>query len=340
MRTPHLSSSAGPLFASSPAMREVASRIRDLGTRRTPTLIVGEPGSGRRFVAGLIHAQQANGAASPYLALDCAGRGARELEEELFGTVSSGQWLVDDCRLEPVTAGGLLRRSCGGSLVILNVTEGAERTQARLARVLRDGEVADGENRSALHVDIRTITCVDPTFDAAVEEGRVRADLHRSLSRARIDVPPLRHRREDIPALVEHLVSTICPGANGPAKTVAAPALTLLAALPYRENAHELSQLLETLVRRVRGSVVHLDDVLAVVRLDGPTARTPVDGTLRAARARFEREYILAVLRQQRGRVTDAARVLGLQRTNLYRKMRNLRVTLDGNSTCKADCDA
>ena len=112
-----------------------------------------------------------------------------------------------------------------------------------------------------------------------------------------------------------------------PPKTMSRSALSLIAALPWRGNASELRTLLEAVVNSLHGGRgIGLDDVLAHVRLDGGSVVFPSGGTLKQARARFEREYIATLLEQQRGRISEAAKVLGIQRTNLYRKMRSLRV--------------
>jgi two-component system nitrogen regulation response regulator NtrX len=111
-----------------------------------------------------------------------------------------------------------------------------------------------------------------------------------------------------------------------PPTTISRPALSLLSALPWRGNADELRSLLERAVPAATGRSVGLDDILAHVRLDGGAAVFSHGGTLRQARARFERDYVAAVLEQHRGRISEAAKVLGIQRTNLYRKMRALHV--------------
>ena len=107
-------------------------------------------------------------------------------------------------------------------------------------------------------------------------------------------------------------------------KTLTRAALTLLSALPWRGNAPELRALLERLVLLVPHGLIRLEDVLAHIQLDGSVGPTGYGATLRQARARFERDYIGAVLQHHHGRIADAAKVLGIQRTNLYRKMRRL----------------
>jgi two-component system nitrogen regulation response regulator NtrX len=140
-------------------------------------------------------------------------------------------------------------------------------------------------------------------------------------------MPPLRNRREDIPALANCFLREICRARRVPPKTLSRPALSLIAALPWRGNAVELRTMLDAIVSGLAGGKgIGLDDVLAHVRLDGGSVTFAERGTLRQARARFEREYIGHVLEQHHGRISEAAKVLGIQRTNLYRKLRSLRV--------------
>jgi DNA-binding NtrC family response regulator len=171
---------------------------------------------------------------------------------------------------------------------------------------------------------------VEPDVETAVADGRVRADLFKRLSVLRIDMPPLRQRRDDIPALANYLLREICGTRGIPPKTLSRPALSLITALPWRGNAVELRLMLESTVAGLAGGKgIGLEDVLAHVRLDGGAAVFPSAGTLRQARARFESEYIAGVLAQHHNRISDAAKALGIQRTNLYRKMRSLRVKID-----------
>jgi two-component system nitrogen regulation response regulator NtrX len=215
----------------------------------------------------------------------------------------------------------------GGTIYLQNVTEAATKVQARLAHVLRDREALLTETGEPMAIDVRPMAGVDSGFDRAVREGRVRDDLFRRLSVIRINMPPLRSRREDIPAITNYFLREICAGLRVPPKTVSRAALSLIAALPWLGNGVELRALLEVVVNgRQDGCGIGLEDLLAHVRLDGRTVGVAAGGTLKQARAHFEREYIANTLEQHHGRITDAAKALGIQRTNLYRKMRSLRV--------------
>jgi two-component system nitrogen regulation response regulator NtrX len=324
---------ADDLYGHSPAMRDVLALIAGAATMRAGVMIRGEEGTGRQAAARAIHAAQ-NGSAGAFVPVDCGAHDSDQLDTLLFGPTAGNGHPVG---LERVAKNSLLHDARNGTLYLQNVAEASTRVQTRLARVLRDREAiicddADpagqvGPVGRTVSFDVRPMAGVDTGFDIAVQEGRVRDDLFRRLSVIRIEMPPLRNRREDIPALANCFLRAICAASGVPPKTLSRSALALIAALPWRGNALELRTLLEGVVSGLQGGKnIGLEDVLSNVRLDGGSAVFANGGTLRQARARFEREYIAAVLEQHRGRISEAARALGLQRTNLYRKMRALRV--------------
>jgi DNA-binding NtrC family response regulator len=154
----------------------------------------------------------------------------------------------------------------------------------------------------------------------------MRADLYERLAHVRIDVPPLRRRREDIPVLAVLFLKRSCDAQSAALKGISRSALKLLAALPWSGNATELRTLVDTLVRSVDEPVIQLDDLLEHASFEAAAVRMDAGVSLRDAKARFERECISAVLARHHGRVGDAAKALGIQRTNLYRKVRQLQV--------------
>ena len=313
------------LYTHSPAMLEVMTVVTRASAMRAGVLIRGEEGTGRQIAARAVHAQ--NGAAGAFVAIDCAAHDGDDLDDALFGRAARSRH-GEEPDLERVGERGALYRARGGTIYFQNVAEAPARVQARVARVLRDREAVFAETGQPIDFDVRPMAGVDPEFDVAVSEGRVRDDLLRRLAVIRIDMPPLRRRREDIPALANYFLRDICASRRLPPKVVSRPALLLISALPWRGNAAEMRTLLETVVGAVPDSRgIGLEDVLAHVRLDGGSTSFPDGGTLKQARSRFEREYIGSVLEQHKGRISEAAVALGIQRTNLYRKMRALRVT-------------
>jgi DNA-binding NtrC family response regulator len=312
------------VVGTSPAMRVVMDLVQRAAPGRCGMLLCGERGTGREMIARAIHSYNANSYA-PFIKVDCSAP-PEDLELQLFGLLNKRQTAGAPERrsLERIGRHSRLIDAVGGILFLENIAALPARVQARLVRVLRDREVFLEEGREAIPLDVRPIGSADPSIDAAVEEGRLREDLHERLSLIRIDVPALRQRREDIPLLATHFLKELCRENGKPMKTFTRPALTLLSALPWRGNAPELRGLLERLILLVPGGLIRLEDVLAHTHFEGTLSPTGLDATLRQARAKFERDYIGAVLQHHHGRIADAAKVLGIQRTNLYRKMRRL----------------
>lgn len=318
---------AGPSYGvvgTSPAMRPVMDLVQRAAAGQCGIMICGERGTGREVIARAIHAHSAQRDA-PFVTVDCSAPDPEDVELQLFGMlVKRGGNAPERRSLERLRRHSRLRDAAGGILFLENVAEMPARAQARLVRALRDREVFCEEARERIALAVRVIASADGSINTALEEGRLRPDLYERLSLIRIDVPALRQRREDIPALATHFLKELCQANGMPLKTLTRPALTLLSALPWRGNIPELKSLLERLILLVPQGLIRLEDVLAHTPLEGSPSPIRLDATLRQARARFESEYIAAVLQHHRGRIADAARVLGVQRTNLYRKMRRL----------------
>jgi DNA-binding NtrC family response regulator len=214
----------------------------------------------------------------------------------------------------------------GGTLILSSLAELPDRVQARLARLLRDGEAVVGGGRRPQVIALRTVAIMEPTLDGAVAEGRLRQDLFARISEVRVDVPPLRRRREDLPQLAAHLLHVACEAQGTAPKVFSRSALRLLMALPWPGNVAELAAMVHGVVSFASGPVVQIEHLLDRANLEGMGTRFEAGTTLREAKARFERECIAAVILRHRGRMGEAARALGIQRTNLYRKVRQLKV--------------
>jgi DNA-binding NtrC family response regulator len=192
----------------------------------------------------------------------------------------------------------------------------------RLARLARDGEaLLDGE---PVPVDVRIVASAPPTIDEDVHEHRFRADLYRRIANSRIDLPALRERPDDVPALAERVLLEVCAALVVPPRTFTQAALALLSALNWPGNLAELRTVIERVVAESSGPVVQIEQVVPALQLKRASGPFLPAGKLRDARLRFERDYIAAVLQQHGWRVAEAAETLGIQRPNLYRKARQL----------------
>jgi DNA-binding NtrC family response regulator len=172
-------------------------------------------------------------------------------------------------------------------------------------------------------LDVRVIGAAFPGLEIEVADQRFRPELFDRLQRSRVDLPSLRDRPGDMPAIIAAVLDEVC-GARRTPRTLAPAALTPLAA----GNIDELRLVLDRLVTKVASGAIRQEDVLADLRPGAPaTRRYGALGSLREARLSFEREYIAAVLREHGWRMSEAARTLGIQRANLYRKTRQLGIS-------------
>lgn len=276
------------VFGSSPPMRDVLGIVRRVASSRCGVLIVGEQGTGRGMIARAIHAQGAR-SQQPFVRIACGEATPAALDAVLGDTSAEGGtlYLEDLCDLSPDL-------------------------QVRV-------EAAQGG-------PLRLVASAAPRVEEMVERGTLRRGLLETLGVVRIDLPSLRQRAQDVPLLALHFLKEACERNDTPPKTFSRSALTLLASLPWRGNAGELRSLTERLAVLVPRGVVQLEDVLASVRFDGAEAVGRERGTLKEARERFERDYVTAVLEHHKGRMGAAAKELGIERTNLYRKIKQLNI--------------
>lgn len=302
-----------------------AARLRELVRRAAGAsggvLIVAEPGSEPESVARDLHARSARAGGS-YVVVDCGGADGDSLDRELFGLTPP--FAATD--LEPASPTSVLAAARGGTLFLRDVTELPAAVQGRLARVARDGEVRiDGE---PVATAIRLVASAPPTIDGDVREHRFRGDLYRRLSAIRIDLPPLADRSQDLPELAAQILADICAARGVAPRAFTDAALALVAAFRWPGNVGELRSAIDRVVALSDHPAIHIEHLLPALQLERAAPRFVPAGTLREARVRFEREYISAVLHHHEWRMGEAARTLGIQRPNLYRKARQLGIPL------------
>jgi DNA-binding NtrC family response regulator len=290
--------------------------VRRAAGLQTAVLLVAERGIAVDSVARELHVRSRH-AGAPYVALSCASAEPAQLERSLFG--STGAAASDR---ERILRDSAIAAARGGTLFLAEVTELPASAQVRLARLLRDGEVqVEGDVAS---LDIRVVASAQPTIDLDVREHRFRVDLYRRLSISRIDLPSLRDRPDDVPALARRLLADACAEAGRPQRTFTQAALGLLAALTWPGNVAELQAVIAAVAPASTEPTVPVEQLLPALRLDRAVPAFVPAGTLRDARQRFERDYIASVLQHHNWRVAEAAQTLGIQRPNLYRKARQL----------------
>jgi DNA-binding NtrC family response regulator len=320
-RAPRVGSGAVELIGRSAAITRVQELIRRGAPLDGGALITAEPGAGVEAVAREIH-HRGRPSSAPYVALDCADGDPVAVDRLLFGQPTG----VLPTDLESVTADSCIASARGGTLFLENVTELRASAQAQLARIARDGEVRiDGV---PVATAIRIVASASPEIDADVHAHRFRSDLYRRLSTVRIDLPALRERPDDVPALAIRLMEDKCAVDGRAPRSFTQAALALVGALTWPGNLAELRDAIERVVADGNDDVIQIEHLLPALQLRrAPKVFVP-SGNLREARLRFEREYIASVLQHHEWRMADAAQALGIQRPNLYRKARQLGIPL------------
>jgi DNA-binding NtrC family response regulator len=283
-----------------------------------PLLLLAEDGLEPLTVARFVHERTRTG--QPFLHVDCADPDVDRLHGAVLGERSRA---TGD--LEALGAGSVLVTARRGTVFLENVGELPAAIQRGLARLLRDGEARVG-GRDRVRLTSRLIASAPPALHADVRAGRFRADLLRRFGALPALVPPLRDRAEDLRAIVHRTASAIAAESGRAAPSFTQAALTVLAAMPWPGNLDELRATLRRVLRDTSGTIRQEDllHLLPIAPLSGIAARVNPAVSLREARRRFEREYIAAVLEQHDWRMSEAARTLGIERANLYRKTRQL----------------
>jgi two-component system nitrogen regulation response regulator NtrX len=300
---------------------EVMRRIYQLVEMAAPTkcrvLISGESGTGKELIARAIHALSPR-RDRPFIEMNCAAIPLELIESEMFGHVRGAFTGATADRK------GRFESADGGTLFLDEIGDMGLMTQVRLLRVLQEGEVTPVGSTSSRPVDVRILAATSKNLAEEITRGTFREDLYHRINVLTIAVPPLRARREDIPELAAHFLR-LCSVENGvKPKRLSPRALDFLVQLPWRGNVRELRNLMERIVVLVGKDVVTHKEVMAALQMTSARGGETGPLPLREARHRFERQYILERLFANRGNLVDTARDLGIERTNLYRKMKQL----------------
>lgn len=304
------------------ALREALEGLQSALATGGNVLICGEPGAGHERLARAIHAGEQPDE-RPFVVVDCSRGG--DIERRLLGSAVRDDE-ADGRAPERIEPGSHVHAALTGTLFLRHVTDLPRRIQGKLARILRDDEVelSDRGRITTVQAQIRGIA----TVEAESHRDGIRdlqAEFLKRVSTTIIDLPPLRESRQQIPSLAHGFLREACRLIGQQPKTLSSHACELLSALEWRGNLDELWGTIWSLASSVPAARIRMADVLERVKFDGrPTMLFA--GTLKEARARFERDYVAHVLEQHNNHMTEAAKALGLQRTNLYRKVRQLAV--------------
>jgi DNA-binding NtrC family response regulator len=275
-------------------------------------LITGENGVGKDLVAEAIH-RLSKRADQPFIKLNCAAIPRDLVESELFGHEKGAFTGALQRKV------GRLERADHGTLFLDEIGDLSAESQAKLLRAIETGEVDRIGATETIRVDVRILSATNKELNEAMEAGEFRRDLFYRLNGVPLHVPPLRERRGDIPPLAAHFLGKACAAEGKPAKRLTPEALALLEEYRWPGNVRELRNLMERSAILVEGPEVGAEDLASWLEA-GPASEESAG--LRGEIERREAEAIRKALEQAGWNVTQAASGLGIDRTNLHRKMR------------------
>jgi two-component system nitrogen regulation response regulator NtrX len=305
------------------AMRRVMAQLERVAASETRVCILGETGTGKELVARTLHERSAR-ASGPFVALNCAAVPAELIESELFGhekgsfTGAAGRHV------------GKFEQAEHGTLFLDEIGDMPLHMQAKLLRVLEEGEVERVGGEKPVRVEVRVLVATHRDLETQVKDGKFRQDLFHRIYVFPLAVPPLRERREDIPGLVKHFAAQVCAQNGWKPVPFTAEAIETLQAHSWPGNVRELRNMVERLMLLAPDGEVDLETVrLALPQGSSAAATAFSDSGALADRVQgFEREVILAELKRSHHNVTSAARALHLERSHLYKKAEQLGIDL------------
>ncbi len=320
------------VVGNSPQMHAVIDKLRQIAATHATVLIEGETGTGKELVAKAIHNNSPR-KNKPFVPLNCTALNENLLEDELFGHEPGAYTGADRLRK------GKFEYANGGTLFLDEVGDMPLTLQAKLLRVIEDGQIFRIGGNEAIKVNVRILSATNRDLEAAVAKGQFRQDLYFRLKVVTIRLPPLRERREDIPLLAAHFLKELSDRHGKAATGIAAEARRALAVYDWPGNVRELRNLIESMVVHDRDGILGLDDLpetepIRRLRPGAAGAQFPGDLVGQPLEA-VERFYIQQALEQTHGNREEAATMLGIGERTLYRKIKQW--GLDGKRRKTAD---
>jgi len=302
----------GGLIGVSERMQRVYKMIEKVSQHEYPVLILGESGTGKELVARSIHflGERKN---HPFAPVDCSALVPTLIESELFGYVKGAFTGAVQAKQ------GLLEAAQGGTLFLDEIGDLPVDLQAKLLRVLQEREVKPVGSTERRRIDVRIIAATNRDLEAAIRNGSFRQDLYFRLNVVQIKLPPLRERKSDIPLLVTSFLDRLTDP-QGPARTISEDAMRRLVAYDWPGNVRELENAIERAVALGSGPIVHVGDLPS--SLHYPASERAPDKDELLPLEELERRAILRMLRETGGDKLAAARMLGIGKTTLYRKLK------------------
>ncbi len=315
------------MLGESHAMRQLREQVAIAAPSNGRVLIYGENGTGKEMVARTVHSlsRRRNG---PFVEVNCAAIPEELIESELFGHVRGAfTGAVADRR-------GKFELADGGTIFLDEIADMSLKTQAKVLRVLQEQVMERVGGTQRIKVDVRVLAATNKDLTAEIRAGRFREDLFFRLNVIPIFVPALRDRQQDVALLAEHFMALVAQEHGRKPKRLASEAAGRLQQYGWPGNVRELRNVIERVNIMVSGDTITAQD-LGFLGRDGIVPDMPSEGTvapLSEARDNFEKDYILRTLAANQGNMSRTAEVLGVERSNLYKKLRAFGITPRGGA--------
>ena len=318
-------SKGATIIGDSAAISAVRSTVARLAGTDLPVLILGESGTGKEVVASALHFQGPR-AARPFVAVNCAALAETLLESELFGHEKGAFTDAHEMRR------GKFELAEGGTIFLDEIGDMSLGGQAKLLRVLEQKLITRVGGSQAIPINVRVIAATNARLAEAVRNRRFREDLYYRLNVVTVELPPLRDRSEDVLPLAEHFLKQFASQARRPRLHLSAEARKRLQAHHWPGNVRELRNLMERVAFLAVSDKIEASDLAFILSPERNTFLEPADNVgLSEATNEFQQAYIRRAIQRVRGNMSEAAKLLGLHRSNLYRKMRQLGMSEAGN---------
>ena len=320
------------MIGDSVPMQALRQQIAFAAPTNGRVLISGENGTGKELVAHLLHikSQRRDG---PFVEMNCAAIPEELVESELFGHVKGSFTGASEDKE------GKFAQADAGTLFLDEVGDMSPKTQAKVLRVLEEQRFTPVGGSSSIKVDVRVIASTNKDLEREIELGHFREDLYYRLNVLPFQIPPLRERREDVTALTAFFLGDFAQKNGRKAPALTPKAMDILESYPWPGNVRELRNIMERIVIMTHQSRIDIYDlpesILNRTLLTQPEQEA--EPSLQGAREQFEREYILRKLMEYKGSVSRAAQALQIERSNLYRKIRQLGIPYSGRENGEAE---
>src|SRR3954454_5950132 len=316
------------MIGDSQGLKQVMAAISRAAPTNATVLITGESGVGKELVARTIHRNSLR-SRERFVQVNCAAIPEELIESELFGHEKGSFTGATEKQV------GKFEQADRGTIFLDEVGDMSPKTQAKVLRVLQEGEVERLGSARTIKVDVRVIAATNKDLEQEIEKGTFREDLYFRLSVIPIRVPPLRDRRDDIPALVRHFADLFSRDNNRRPQRFTAAALEYMQKARWKGNVRELKNTVERLIIMTPGEVIDVDDLRDIVRIESrnpaPENERERPGTLREFKESAERTFLVGKLRENNWNISKTAEVIGTPRSNLYKKLEQYGISQDND---------